>query len=195
MFDDCYAAYRYGSRVYGTATIESDWDYIVVKEGAGDGEMSVGNIDYKCMSPAKFQELLDEHNISALECLFIPDEHIIVAPPVPWKFKLDKKKLRASISAKSNHSWVKAKKKFASPYDWAEGERHRGKKSLYHSMRIISFGIQIAAYGKITKYDILHDPFMDIMTDPSVEWDNYQKKWKPMYNNIMTKFRALAPKG
>lgn len=194
MFDDCFAAYLYGSRVYGTHRPDSDWDYIVVREDAGQGEMSVGNTDYKCMSPNKFQELLYEHNISALECYFLPEEHVITAPPFPWHFELDKSKLRHSLSEKSSHSWVKAKKKFASPYDWAENERLRGKKSLYHSMRIIHYGIQIAATGRIQNYHVLHDQFLEIMTDPSVDWETYQERWKPMYNSMMRTFRRLAPK-
>lgn len=194
IFDDCYAAYLYGSRVYGTHRPDSDWDYIVVKEDADDGEMSIGNIDYKCMSPNKFQQLLHEHNISALECYFLPEEFVVAPPPLPWNFKLDLKRLRHSISEKSSHSWVKAKKKFTSPYEWAGDERLRGKKSLYHSMRIIHYGIQIAVTGRIKKYDVLQNQFLDIMTDPSMDWETYEKKWKPMYNNMMTTFRKKAPK-
>lgn len=61
-------------------------------------------------------------------------------------------------------------------------------------MRIIHYGIQIAATGRIQNYHVLHDQFLEIMTDPSVDWETYQERWKPMYNSMMRTFRRLAPK-
>ena len=194
MFDNVYALYPYGSRVYGTDQPDSDYDYILVSEDAGNGEMIQGDKNYKCMSPAHFQKLLDEHNISALECLFLPEELVIVHPKVPWTFKLDKLKLRRSISAKANHSWVKAKKKLIFPYDWATDETRRGQKSLFHSFRILNYGIQIAKDGKITNYAAANDIFEEIMTDPNISWDNYEAKWKKRHNFLFSEFRKLAPK-
>lgn len=191
--EDDYAVYPYGSRVYGTAQEHSDWDYVVIRENAKDGEIRPGLINLKMMSPAHFQKLLDEHRITALECFFLPEDKVLRKPSKPWVFKLDKKTLRRSISEKSSHSWVKARKKFISPYNRAN-EMERGKKSLFHSLRIIMFGIQIARDGHISDYSEANYIFEDIMTDPSISWENYEKQWKKARNELLTKFRTLAPK-
>lgn len=192
---DWYAVYPYGSRVYGTEQEGSDWDFIAISNDADNGEMERdGLINLKVMSPEHFQSLLDRHNISALECLFLPRDSILVEPPRDWEWNLSLSSLRTSISKKSNNSWVKAKKKMVAPYDWAEGENLRGRKSLFHSFRILMFGIQIASEGKIYDYSEANEIFEDIITDPSNDWQHYYDKWKAKHNSLATEFRKLAPK-
>lgn len=193
--DDCVAMYLYGSRVYGTEQSDSDYDYVFISKSAIDTEMKQGyGSDYKIISPSKFQELIDEHNITALECLFLSNDNILKSPSNPWIFELNLKNLRHSISTKTSHSWVKAKKKMESPYEWAEEEFHRGKKSLFHSFRILLYGIQIAEHGKIVDYSSANHIFEDIMTDPSKDWNHYYLKWKKVHNGLSTQFKVLAPK-
>lgn len=192
--EDYYALYQYGSRVYGTIHTLSDWDYVGVENlGASTGEIVNGNNNIKVMGRKHFQKLLDEHNITALECYFLPNEFVVYAPISPWNFKLDLAKLRKSISEKSNHSWVKAKKKFKSPYN-VPGEILRGKKSLFHSLRIVGFGIQIATRGLISNYSESNWIFEDIMSSKETIWQPYEKKWKPIHNHLMSEFRKVAPK-
>jgi len=131
-----YALYPYGSRVYGNNHARSDWDYIGVKEGVKNGDMDMGLINVKLMTPEHFQLRLDEHSVSSLEAFFLPDDKVISKPPLDWKLDLSLAKLRHSFSKKASHSFVKAKKKMVSPYDWASGEAVRGKKSLFHSLPI-----------------------------------------------------------
>lgn len=190
---NCVAFYPFGSRVYGTARPESDWDYVAVKGKVRLGEMDLGSVNIRYYTPEQFQALLDNHHIMALECYFLRPEQVIVAPEHPWPFKLDKAKLRHSLSEKSSHSWVKAKKKFLSPYD-RENELIRGKKSLWHSIRIVSYGIQIATLRTIFGYNEVNHIFNDIMDDQSQDWDHYEEKWKPVRNAMLTKFREVAPK-
>ena len=189
-----YALYLLGSRVYKTNHSFSDWDYIGIKDGANLGEMDMGLINLKVMSPEHFQGLLFEHSVSALEALFLPEDLVIQPPVKKWKFKLSLSKLRHSFSQKSNNSFVKAKKKFESPYDWARKERERGKKSLFHSLRILKFGIQIAKHGTIINYSEANDIFEEISYNSSTSCDDYKKRWKPEFNSLATEFRKLAPK-
>lgn len=189
------ACYMYGSRVYGTFQHDSDWDYLGIKESANSGKVYFqANINFREMSREHFQSLVDRHNIFALECLFAPERFVISKPQIPWNFELDLKKLRTSVSGKANHSWVKAKKKMVSPYEWADNEFIRGKKSLFHSFRILHFGIQIAQHGCIIDYCEANDIFEDIITNPSKDWDDYYKQWKKYHNQLFSEFRRLAPK-
>lgn len=80
----------------------------------------------------------------------------------------------------------------------------RGKKSLFHSLRILMFGIQIAQFGKIVNYEEVCSDLMklirkanelwkEIDSDPSVEWDHYHQKYKKEFNRLKSKFREVAP--
>lgn len=195
--DDLYALYPFGSRVYGTVHPKSDWDFIAVKGKVRLGEMSNGLVNIRYYTPEQFQALLKSHHISALECHFLPRDRwyseTIIEPDEPWKFELHLPTLRRSLSEKASHSWVKAKKKFVSPYD-RKNELLRGKKSLFHSFRIISYGIQIATLRTIFGYDEVNWIFREIMEDPSEDWAHYEEVWKPRHNEMMSAFRKAAPK-
>lgn len=188
------AIYPYGSRVYGTDRPNSDWDYVQVEADATNEEMTHGNLNIKKISPAHFQEMLSNHHITALECYFLPEDKVKKLPETSWGFKLDLFKLRSSISEKASHSWVKAKKKLESPYDWAIDERERGKKSLFHSFRILNFGIQIARDGKISDYSGANNFYHEIISMDSVYWEDYQTAFKQRHNELSTEFKKLAPK-
>jgi hypothetical protein len=98
-------------------------------------------------------------------------------------------KLRHSLSAKSSNSFVKAKKKLTIKKDF---DLNLGRKSLWHSFRIIDFGIQIIKYNKIIDYKSMNDLFNDIMQYYS--WIDLFEEYKIKYNNLLTEFRKLAPK-
>ena len=193
-FPQIYAMYPYGSRVYGTDSPDSDWDYIVVTDDV-DGELIDGPFNCNFVSIGSFQRALDDHEIFALECYFMDEKRIPVPPPLSWRFKLDLTKLRHSISKKSNHSWVKAKKKFESPYEEVDNELIRGKKSLFHSFRILFFGIQIAEQGEITDYGAANHIFKQIMDMTDIHWASYNDRFRERHNKLSTYFRKVAPKG
>lgn len=188
------AIYQYGSRVYGTNQINSDWDYVCISKTECLGEMDQGKVNITYMSSEHFQNLLNEHNIMTLECFFLDPKFILKKQQNNWDFKLNLSKLRHSISEKASNSFVKAKKKFISPYTWASEERERGKKSLFHAFRILDFGIQIATESKISNYGSMNHIFEDIISNPSENWDDYQKIWKPEFNKLNTEFKKVAPK-
>lgn len=134
--------------------------------------------------------MLNDHHITALECYFLPQIHTYHCDQT-FDFKLNLQQLRKSISEKASHSWVKAKKKFE-----IEDDRkiYIGKKSLFHSMRIIDFGIQIARYGKIEYYNSGVDLWLRIKDIQSEKWKDYEAEFKPLFNEMMSEFRKWAPK-
>src|SRR5437764_9853414 len=146
--------YKYGSTVYGTHNHKtSDNDYIVVVKGDGEFSYDVKDIDdYHVYSESAFIKKIEEHHIAILECIF-QHEH----DPYVKHFRLDKEKLRRSISAISSNSFVKCKKKLA------EDDVYIGLKSLFHSLRILMFGIQIAKTGKIYDYSCANFMLPSIM--------------------------------
>lgn len=178
------SVYYYGSRVYGTYTEESDYDFIMIVESDEDLYYSVSkpNTDLIVYSESEFIKRIDNHDITALECIFQD-----IDDPYLRYFKLDKSKLRRSISATASNSYVKCKKKLQ------QGDYYIGKKSLFHSLRILGYGIQIATTGKITDYSAYNEYHDTIMSMKTNEWSDYNEVFKPIFNSKRSEFRFVAP--
>lgn len=183
--------FLYGSRVYGNNNTDaSDYDFIIVKE---QSEYKIDNLTSKdgiinctTYSPKGFQIAIEEHEISILECIFLPDDMILINRK-EWVFNLNLSTLRNSISQKSSNSWVKAKKKII------DKEYYIARKSLYHSLRIIAFGKQIAVYGKIVNFEEVNFMWEEIIL-LECDWSIWSEKYHKYRNSILTDFRKLAPK-
>lgn len=191
--DDLLNGYCYGSRVYGTANEGSDYDYILIfKDGTVKDEFAVtrGDLSLHMYQHSSFQDLINRHKIFALECVFLPKDQIL-QNKMPFQIKIDLKKLRSAISEKASHSFVKAKKKIVVDKDH---DLYIAKKSLFHSLRIIDFGTQMALHGKIVDYQSTNSYWEDIYTDPNEDWEYYHEKYKPIFNSKMSSFREVAPK-
>lgn len=204
--------FPYGSRVYGTGSQKSDFDFIYIVDDQFVEELDeqyvfhsdfdnvnkvytdhFHEINISIYGKTKFQQMCDDHHISALECIFLPDNLIKYhIADYKFKFELNLQQLRKSISEKASHSWVKAKKKFE-----IEDDRniYVGKKSLFHSMRIIDFGTQIAKTGKIENYQSCVGLWNEIKNNLSESWKDYESFYKTKHNEMMSEFRKLAPKG
>lgn len=192
--------YFYGSYNYGTNNEESDMDYIIVydqdinisdtiKATAGNTELNATLI-----SPEYFQKLIDEHDISILESLNIQQKYKFEREYFSYNINLTK--LRKSISSISSNSWVKCKKKLA------QGDYNIGYKSLFHSLRILDFGIQLAKHNKIVSFDkplsnsLTYNTFNELLNEIKIQknWDEIYEKYKKIYNSLRTEFKLLAPK-
>ncbi|MNB85416.1 hypothetical protein D3C81_711820 [compost metagenome] len=190
--DDILNVYRYGSRVYGTATNESDHDLIIVKKGAEgiiEGIES-GILNLTIYDELSFQEAINNHEISVLECLFLP-KNCIITEKKKFDFELDITKLRNSISQKSSNSWVKTKKKLTVEKDY---NPYIAKKSLFHSFRILKYGIQIAKYGRIFDYTEANYLWEEINSFETNDWEFFKTKYQPVYNELKSQFKLEAPK-
>ena len=190
---DVLSIFPYGSRVYGTNSPHSDYDYIAVfKDGTVKDEFSLEKSNYNIhtYNYSSFNKLLEKHKISPLECISLPEDKILCNRK-KFNFKLNIATLRSSISEKASHSWVKAKKKLEVEID---KNVYIAKKSLFHSFRIIDFGKQIAKNGKIINYSSMNDLWFEIFNNPSENWKDYFDLYKMKHNHNLTEFRELAPK-
>lgn len=198
--------YPYGSKVYGTATEKSDDDFIIVMTDEGFSKrfdlgpdltafssgISVNDVDGSLYSKSLFEVAILEHEISVLECLWLPPKTVKqhrhdFAP----SFILDLPTLRESLSSKASNSFVKAKKKFTVEKD---RNPYLARKSLFHSLRILKFGMQIASCGFIHDYRAANAIWESIKDYPSEDWEDYKTTYQPLYNELKTAFRELAPK-
>jgi hypothetical protein len=188
--DQSVLLFPYGSRVYGTASDKSDQDYMAVildkRNSVQTGEeYRHGDTNIHIYTRNDWQYQLNQHKIHTLEAYYLPDGIC----RSQFNLKLDIKQLRSALSEKASHSFVKAKKKIEKEKDF-----YIGWKSLFHSLRILTFGTQIAQMGKIENYGAANHYWFDILNDPHYEWAYYEDKYKPIYNELATGFRKVAPK-
>ena len=152
---DVLAIFPYGSRVYGTASEDSDYDYIIVMKGAmlDNGAFrnnAISNDDYTIQgvvySRGGFIDAINKYEIGALECLSLPEDKIILKK---WPFKVTKwnnrEMIKAIISKASNSLHYS---KMASKND----DNERAIKSMYHALRILNFGLQLKEHKKIVDF-------------------------------------------
>ncbi len=188
LHESDYTVVPYGSRVYRTNKADSDYDYIAIipENKAKTGEEYLhNNINVHIYNKADFQSQLNEHKVHTLEAYFLKGSLIALL----FDFKLDLVKLRHEFSQKSSNSFVKAKKKIE-----VEKDFYIGWKSLFHSLRILNFGIQIAKTGKIEDYEAANHYWFAIRDAQKYDWDYFKEKYQPEYNRLATEFRKLAPK-
>ena len=173
----------FGSNVYKTNTIDSDIDLVVIDDQLSGSSVKAEYYDIQFISLSDFITQCQECDIKALEGLF--------GPFSLFKFetntiKIDWNCLRSSISQKSSHSFVKAKKKFI------DKEIKSGQKSLFHSLRILEFGIQLAKNKKIEDFTGGGHYLRDILQYDS--WEELNKTYKPIYNKLHSEFKMISPK-
>ena len=188
-FENILGIYPFGSITYGTVTERSDHDFVVIADMDVDyiqheSEM----IDVHIMSLRRYKKMLAEHDIMALEVYFNP----MPIKKVDTEFELNLPQLRRKISAVVSNSWVKAKKKVTMETE----DTWTGYKSLFHSMRILDFGIQLAESGKIGDFQrvthLWHEILMKIQMGD--DFLDIMEFYKYHQNNRATYFRQLAPK-
>ena len=203
--------FDYGSVVYGTLTEFSDHDVVAIVDDEIDlSEYTNGifeyhwdehplcpdslkNQDWQFINERRWIEMIKAHHIVWLECYSLPKEHILKGNPDDYMkyFTLDKWTLRQVISQIASNAWAKAGKKMTVEKDF---DLYRGQKSLFHSLRIMMFGIQIARDGRITDYKEANYLWDEIYKMGNCGWPVYAEKYKALSNKLHSDFVALCPK-
>lgn len=186
--------FAYGSRVYGTANDDSDYDYIGISliEGEPRQIKLADNVEITLYYIDDFMDMIVEHHISVLECIY--QDNLI--PHRDHSFTLDVRSsvLRESISSKISHSWVKGKKKLTVGSEPPKiDDRYIGLKSIFHAFRICDFGIQLAHYGKITNYASANK-YWELLKNFDGTWEELDAEFRSKFNTLKSEFKALCPK-
>lgn len=201
----CCAIFDYGSRVYGYK-VPSDHDLVVVikHDVQRDGpdtfydQFDWGEFNVTVMCEVRFFEQLASHEITVLECINLPAKNIQYINPLFQEKIVNRdislSALRSAISKKSSNSYVKAKKKLIVEEDMC---LETSVKSLFHSLRILQFGSQLATTGKIKNFAESNKYYVEIIKtyqDSHLNWEEIHKVFKPIYNELATEFKKNAPK-
>lgn len=154
--------YVFGSRVYGTATADSDYDVIVVANSMNEKtEIIHEDLNIHIWTPDKFIRDLKELDMHNLECIFAPDHARIMEKVnyVDKNFSINPDKMKYAAMTQSFNRFHTAKIKIL------DGDIHRGTKSLFHSLRILLFAQQILKYGRIEDFTEANQFWADIKLD------------------------------
>ncbi len=211
------AILQYGSHVYGTNNEFSDNDVLVVVDRLTETLTIHGtSVELTIVSAEFFQYILttvdfgtqtreelrriNNYEVRIIESIFTPSEYIYVghewveeqrnifAQMLADDRTQTLKKIRCAFSSISQNSKVKAKKKVQ------DGEINTGKKSIWHSIRILMFGLQIGTTGAI------HDfteavPIWEDLQEYDGDTDNFYKKWaKTGSPHLLSQFKTVLPK-
>ena len=179
--------YVFGSQVYGTTSHQSDWDFIMVANTPNSNqEIRSGDFNIHVMTEDQFLKNLRDHHSSSVEAFFTPKEFRL-QEDVKFNWVPNIPSLRHSFSHISSNSWVKCKKKLE------QGDYYIGVKSLFHSLRIPMFGIQIAKTGKI--YDFSEANFIhDKIFSKNWTWEELDSEFRGLRNSILSDFRSVTEK-
>jgi len=203
--NDILGIYIWGSKLYNTINEKSDLDYCIILKNSKLYESyfqyESNDLDIHFMTENDYLEKLDECDIMALECYFQ------LKPLLKYniEFNLNLKKLRKSVSTVANNSFVKFKKKLTIEKD--NISIYIGLKSLYHSIRILDFGRDIAeSYKKSIDEDIKfeiknsyqHSVMLNYIFNEAKKynnnWEDIHKIFKPIFNKYSSEFKKVAPK-
>lgn len=172
--EEVLAIYPYGSKVYGTADEFSDTDYIIVTKGAmlKSGAFKQNAISNRTRtlqgvlySRSGFQDAINNYDISALECLSLPEDKVILSK---WPFKVNRwydKEMVKKIITKASNSW------FIADQQAIDGFRDRAKKGVFHAIRILNFGLQLKEHRKIVDYSCCNELWETFKYIPDEEFD------------------------
>jgi len=163
--DDVLAIYPYGSRVYGTASPSSDYDYIIVlKRGMLDSgafrQNAISNADGTVQgvlyTRGGFIDAINNYEIGAMECLSLPKDQVILQK---WPFKVSKwhektmvRKIIEKASASRHIAGLQAQ----------SGFKDRAKKGMFHALRILHFGLQLKEHQKIVDFSACNQLYAEI---------------------------------
>lgn len=179
--EDVLNIYSYGSQIYGTAGKDSDQDFIIVTKGSmlksgafkqnaiSNQSRSIQGVLY---SRSGFQDAINNYDISALECLSLSTDKVVQSK---WPFRVqkwDNREMAKKIISKASNSWHLAD--LQAKDDW----KHMAKKGIFHSLRILTFGLQLKEHQRIVDFEACNWIWEDfkLIEDENFDTRNYIKQ-------------------
>lgn len=165
--NDIFNIYPYGSRVYGTNTENSDYDFIIVyKSGLLPSGAFKDNaksskdrtIQGTCYSRGGFIDAINNYQLPAWEAL----SSTPVLNGFPFNnTKFDEKEMTKKVITQASNSFYQSFNNWNLRHH--RGELDRIKKGIWHSIRIVKFGKQIKQHRRIVNFTDANEEFEWIM--------------------------------
>jgi len=185
-YENVLGLYTIGSNLYDSTDEYSDLDYvIIVKDNIQSKQIESETLDLHIYNESYYKELISNCDDIALSCYF--QDYPIMK--YEYKTEINFRKLRESLSRKSSNSYVKAKKKLL------QNDFRLAYKSMFHSFRLIEFGINIINKSKGVSTSVFYS-YYDITYFENIfsryDWEEIHKLLKPEYNSLKSDFRRLT---
>lgn len=184
--------YPYGSRVYGCHTEESDHDWVIVYRSSmlpsgAFRDNAISSPDRKhqatCYSRAGFRDAIDKYDIVALECIFLDPSQVVLQQESFRVRKWQPKEMASAVITKASASWHQAVIQ-QNRYE----DEERARKGVFHAIRILGFGLQMAEAGKIVDYGAYNAVRDEIMNDENF----WPTKYIGIRDNLQERLRIRA---
>lgn len=167
--DDIFNIYPYGSRVYGTERPDSDYDFIIVFKSSmlpsgAFKDNAISNSDRTiqgtCYGRGGFIDAINNYQLPAWEALS--------SEPVKFKFpfnvsKYYEKDMIKKVITQASNSFFMADSLWT--IKDSPGMMDRMKKGVWHSLRIVKFGLQIKEHKRIVDFTDANQDLHNIMND------------------------------
>lgn len=189
--------FQFGSRVWGSTSAQSDWDFFVVIEGYSgvvhpELDLSLINqeVDVSAYSEERWKELLLAHDMLVLICEFFP-------PQFTWKNTYDG---RAKVSLKTLVRGVSKEMStclsLSNIHFVKNGDKRTGIKNFVHATRYLAFGTQLATQGRLTDLGAsnatLKEALQLLADNPTAEYDFFLQIYKPIITQRTKEFQLLV---
>ena len=115
---------------------------------------------------------------------------ILLKETKKFDLNVDKDLIRKNISSTASNSFVKCKKKLTVQDSYSP---RIGKKSLWHSIRLLDFGTQIMNFGKIVNYQSVNNIYNQSM-EAQDNWNYLKEQFQPIYNKYHSEFKLAHNK-
>lgn len=190
--DDVLNVYLMGSRLWGTASDESDYDFVIVMKdtyNVSNGEIliSVEGVDAYVCNLVTFDEGLVDHILIHLVALCVPTIFVwLQRHHFSFSFSehFSLAQLRDTVSSEGLRTWRKAKKKFKD-----ELKPDHSRKLIIHCLRELLLGIELASTRTILHFGAANHLFEEMKRETSEEWQFYKRKYKPIVFKLLTELR------
>jgi len=200
--DDVVGVFLVGSRLWGSATYNSDYDFIVVHRNAKmspHATLHNGEIDASALHLVEFQKrVVEEHKFYELLCLWLPQEY-------RWKesnesaksnspltvslrnsFHLQPRTLFQSIDEETARDWRMAQKYVQ------KGNVERGKKTIVHAFRLMLLATQLIRDGKLWDFHAAQHYYEQMRAEFACDWAHYAACYRPKFDELRSELLRLC---
>ncbi|CAF0920801.1 unnamed protein product [Adineta steineri] len=181
--------------------------------GDRDAQVWMYNVD-------TFRKLLTTNTIFAIECIFLPAKlKWIEKTKFADEFRIDDHMLKQSVLNHSRSHLFMACKNMTQalfPHENDDNETrnaiaklskdpvwnhalvpinysfYKTKKLIWHSIRLLYFGINVKRFGQLIDYTAANYLYEDLLAIESHKWIDFVNKYIPIYNELTNEFINLT---
>lgn len=182
-----------GSRLWGTASYDSDWDFTIVLRRFKKRRSFIhsGNIDACVLDVDEYRErVLKHHHFTDVYTLWLPPSHVWLSSiDLRREFSscLDPRRFVSSIEDISSRDWRVSEKM------WGKGKTHKAKKIIVHSLAMAILSTRIISSGELVPadYSCGYEHYCEIMggLDDDASWDDLRASFHPQHESLMQRLR------